>query len=178
MKDTLLRLKQDKTIASFYMKREEPDKLRVGYVSELNDEHFITILINRFGEFDGYLLMKINRLFRIDQNGKYEKKIKALQENKNVKLRFLDFQSDDFTTELLEYAKKNKLAVSVELNDSGMTDIQGFIEDVCDSKCRFKILDDYGCEDGNTTCLLSEFTEILCDSTDEALIKTLHALEF
>ncbi len=178
MKSRLLELKQKKPIASFYMNREEPDAMRVGYVTAVNDEHFVLMQIGRYGGFDGYLLKACNRLLRVDENGIYERKIKALQEHYQTQAAFLDFPGANLPLELLQYALDNRLVVSVELLESGRTDIQGFAEELSDELCVFRILDDFGRDDGSTTCYLSDITEVLCNSLDEANVKALHEMRF
>ena len=75
---------------------------------------------------------------------------------------------------MLKYAKETEAIVIVELFDSGLEDIQGFVEDFSREKVYIKCIDDFGREDGRTVFATENITGISCDSEKCRTVKLLY----
>ena len=64
--------------------------------------------------------------------------------------------------------------MSIELRDSGIVDVVGFIENVADEVCQIHVVDEYGYDDGCTFVDMSSISQIALGSEDEQRIMKLY----
>ena len=65
---------------------------------------------------------------------------------------------------------KEKIIISIELLDSGIYDIIGFVEEISGNICKIGQVNDDGQSDGVTYIRIQDITQISADSLDERRI--------
>ena len=76
----------------------------MGYISSCNETDYIFQSISPRGLYDGFLLRKTNRIFKLDFNGSYEKKIQTLSKFNNVQHCKFDFGKENLVNAMLKFA--------------------------------------------------------------------------
>lgn len=171
MKEILKQCSPEEVIA-IYTNSDDTDSFCEGFVKAFNDEDFLIYHISPHGLYDGYIVKKTEHIYRINQKGMYEQKILNLYSFRNQEHNNINIVDNNIMFSVLEYARKNKLVVSIELFESGVNDIQGFVienEDyICIDQC-----DDYSQEVGQTHIKLNDISELRCDTDDEIVLRLL-----
>jgi len=81
--------------------------------------------------------------------------------------------NDNLKLSLLKYAKLNNLVVSLELNESGVMDIQGFVSELDEDNIVVNLLTEYGINDGTSSTDIKCISRIDCDTEQEQMLKLL-----
>jgi len=163
----LKELFDSKELASFYSNYEKTDSFHVGTVLAVNDEEIALKLISPYGEDDGVEVFNVEDIFRVETEGKYLEKIKKLCTDSSV-LEFNEkIDENSIIESILKIACDKKEMVSVELIDSGYTEIQGFVESADGDECKFRQVDDYGYEDGLVYVKTGNVTQVSYAREDE-----------
>lgn len=177
MIDLLFEMKRMQENICIYTNANETTKFNFGSVLAANYEEFALYMISPDGNYDGILLEKTSRLYRIDQGGQYYKKMQALMNSSKLPNLDFDLCEESIKESLLNIAFKTKKIVSIELVDSENFDIIGIIEEIKNNLCRIRLIDEYGTEDGMSYVLVEDITSISFDSQDEILrLKLWHNL--
>lgn len=137
-----------------------------GKLLSLNDSEFALMLISCDGNFDGILVKKINDIARVEFGGQYEKKMSRLI-SPDINEYCCSIDNNYITRAVLFLAKNNENIVSVELLDSERVNVMGFVEEIDDSICKIKQIDEYGYNDGYSYIYLNDITQVVCNSQDE-----------
>ncbi len=168
--------KNNKDIVSIYSNYEDTEKFSVGRVLAVNDDDTVLYAYSPYGRYDGYLLKKTDSIFLIETGGSYLEKIAILSDKNcdDFKKEIRKFESSDLVNELLNFAQENSLIVSIELLDSGITDVQGFVDKSENESVIINAVDDYGYSDGTSAVNFRDITFISCDAEDERALKTLY----
>lgn len=161
----------NKMAASFYSNENDPDAHLTGYIEAYNETELLIAHISYYGMYDGYILKRIDDIYRIDFGGKYEEKIKKLYKLKNQRHRDLNISDEYILEPLLEFAKKNELVVSFELD--GYV-ISGFVEELREGCVRVRKVDEYGEPGGESVLEIDAVLTIAVDTDDEQNIKLLY----
>ena len=173
LKDDLEKCKEKHILTSFYSDRDDTDSFSVGYIQGISDKYVLTESISKYGNYDGFDLRLLNRIFSAEWGGLYEKKLEYLYGIKD-KPKAAPKLEKDLCAALLKYAKETEAIVIVELFDSGLEDIQGFVEDFSREKVYIKCIDDFGREDGRTVFATENITGLSCDSEKCRTVKLLY----
>lgn len=128
--------------------------------------------ISPFGLYDGYVVKKIDSVYRIVKDGQYEKKISKLYSLRNQNHGIISIVNNRIMYSLLEHAFLEKLVITVQLFDSGFSDIQGIVLENGNT-ILIDQYDEYGQKNGNTAINLNDISELRCDTDEEATLKLL-----
>ncbi len=150
------------------------DKFIAGFILNVSDEFVLVAHVDSFGFYDGYLVKQLNKIYNIEFDGKYEKKLLTLYKLQNQSHKKVAIDSSSIIIDLLNHAKNNNLAISAELYNSGTYDVQGLIENLNESTITVKLIDDYGCENGMSMFNINNITSLICDSDIEISLKLLN----
>lgn len=173
--EKLQELKNSKKIASFYTNEYNTSRFNVGYIVEFTDEHFLVAAISPYGKYDGFVLLEVGGILRINTDSLYEEKIEKLTKHYNTVHECISIDEGSLVSGLIQYACAQNYIVSLELLNSGVYDVQGYVKDVTDEGCIIKQITEYGEEDGTTFVLLSDITKVSCNSEDEIMLKILNS---
>lgn len=101
--------------ASVYYDTENRGKHFTGYIVGHDNEHLLIAHISAHGLYDGFILKRIEDIYRIDYDGSYEKKIDTLYRVKQQSHPDAAeiTKSDSILKNALCYARDHKLIVSV-----------------------------------------------------------------
>lgn len=163
--DELEKSLQEKEVIAVYMDPEYPESFLVCTVTSLFSDSAIFSCINKDGELNGFQASRLDEIYRIERGTRYIKKMESLAGNKGDEVHFEEVE-DGFRT-LLRYALGQKRLVSVRLYDDDAYDMTRYIRSIEGEKVVLENIDQYGLEDGISIFLLSDTTEINCDSIYE-----------
>ncbi len=176
MKEILQQAREEHTAVSVYSNRDDMDRFMVGYVLGVSDEELLLALISPAGKYDGYALIKLNQIYRVNELGEYEQKIERLYESEESKHAFFPVDESNLTGSLLAFSKLKGYISLIELLD-GEDSVQGFYDDKSGNVISVFSVTDYGERDGKSFFNANEITRIFCDTADEQTVKRLLMLE-
>lgn len=160
-KKNIEKLIKSKELVSIYT-NENSESFEVGVCLACDEEYLIYNSINKFGEDDGLVCVRIDDIFKISYNGKYEKMIKKLWSP----LSYEDFTIDSKNV-LLSFLKnvqeRNKI-VYVECFEDEEEAIIGYIEDADENTITIKYYDCYGEYDGTSLFSLDSVSVFIYNS--------------
>lgn len=90
-KDILEKSRNEKEILSLYTNKEDTERFSVGYILGLCEKYCIIALISPSGLYDGYRVIDINEIYKIEYGGDYEKKLKKLYDIKNNHIKISNY---------------------------------------------------------------------------------------
>lgn len=163
---------KNQAVASLYFDRNEPFSHLTGRVLQANENELLVAHISAHGCYDGFILKRVDDLYRIDTDGKYEQKIEQLYSKKRQSHPSICFNVPNRSLYelLVEYAKQENLIVSVEFDDACLS---GFVASVTPEAMELRIVDEYGAACGMAYFYISEVSTISVDTDDEQDIRLL-----
>mgnify|MGYP006900180291 CR=1 FL=1 len=128
--------------------------------------------ISMHGCYDGYILKRIDDLYRVDVDGKYEQKIGRLYSIKGQSHPPISIDASDrsLLQTLLNFAKQARLIVTFEFADECLS---GFVESMRHETVDLRIVDEYGVICGLHSCLPAKYQLFLSIPIDEQDIRLL-----
>ena len=163
---------ESKSIGSFFCDQAESGKHLTGYVAAYNNDELLIKHISPNGYYDGFILIHISDLFRIDIAGQYEQKITTLYMLREQNHPNINCAGECILFGLMEFAQNNQLIVSLELDDCVLS---GFVQSFSEDHVHLAVLDEYGRTDGDTYLLSDEILSVALDTSTEQNIKLLNS---
>lgn len=171
MKNLLKNCLNNHKVVSLYFDREDNGTHLTGFINSFNTRDIVVAHITPRGEYDGFILKRMNSLYRAECDGAYEKKIGQLYEIKRSSHLYFKAENENLFSYMLNFAKDRELIVTLELlNDS----ITGFVGDFDSENVNIHCINEYGCQDGNATVKAEEITAVYCDTDNENDLKLLN----
>jgi hypothetical protein len=167
-------LGKERDIVLLYTDKEQSQKFSAGIIMEIFDD---AVIIGHYlpnGRYDGYIVKRIDDIYRIEDGSKYANKIQVLSLINGAKHDPLTRINEDAFTTVLYYAYETKRVVTIELFDSGNNDVTGLIERINEGYCTISMLNEYGESDGVSTFAIKNISHLSCDGDDENVIQQLH----
>jgi hypothetical protein len=167
-------------IISVYTNRYQPEKCSVGFIDSLTSEHFIMKHVTPEGISDGFIVRRIEDIFRVDVDGEYEQRINLLyslqnQQHQNF-VKVDEIRKSNLFKESLLIAQKQKLVVSVCIDDTeNQDDIIGYVKDVISNGVTISRISFNGLDDGESSFFIEDIVKLNCDSSDEKILKLLNS---
>ena len=174
MINTLIELYNSNKNASFYTDTQETTKFHFGKVIAINENELALALLSNDGEDDGITIIDPEKVFRVEYDGQYFKKMNKLCILKKINFENYTIDNSNILVSFLHILKEQHEIVSIELVNSGLIDICGFIHTYKNNKCIIKQIDEYGFDDGFSTIFIKDITQITFKSKDEKRIKFLY----
>lgn len=177
---TLKKSIKEKTIISVYSDINNSDNFSCGFVEAISDEHILIQSVNKYGLYGGYVIRRVDGIFRIDDNGDYEKKLCALyniqQQEHNGLLKNELTKDDNLIIEALKSAMINKYVISIYIFSSEQEgeDLSGWVRSLSDSEIVISKISYYGHDDGVAVIQLSNIYKIDCDTDYEISLRLLN----
>lgn len=174
---TLKRACEEHLVASVYPNADESDHFSAGFVECISNEHVLLQSISTAGLYDGYVLRRMDQIFRVNTDGEYENRLRLLYEIQAQTHKPLTSQQSEenrnLLVEVLENSIAHHLVVGIGLSN-GADDINGWVKEISDSHVTISNISYYGNPDGMTTILLSDIDLINCDTDDEIALRLLN----
>lgn len=137
------------------------------------DDTWVAILpVTQDGVSDGLLVKLCEDVFRMDAGGEYAKKMQRLM-GSNPKLEDYSIDAERIAESVLQLAKTEHEIVAVEIENSGIDDITGFVKDSNDKTVIFDVVDSYGAPDGIAMIKASGISQIEYNGIAEKRIQRL-----
>lgn len=152
-------LYKTQNFAEFYTDGET-DVFQVGNIVALSDDMFAFRTFSINGDQIGVVAYSVNRISQIQTETKYIEKIKKLCVQDDYVDISKDINDEHIMQSLVEIALNKKEIVSIKLLENDDYNIIGLPESVGDDECKFKIIDEYGFEDGFAYVKISDISEL------------------
>ena len=164
---------QNNYFVSFYDDISNEEKHYTGKINAFDKDLVLISHINSRGEYDGYILKRIQDIFKISFNGKYEDKIKNLYEHKKQSHTLSLENCKNIVKALFQYAISNKKIVRFETENSIVI---GYVKKFDNDVAMILQLNDYA-EKSSETCLnIDMFDTISVDTDYEQDLDILYSL--
>ena len=169
MLTTLFDIYEKNHIASIFLNSLDAEIHLTGFVGAVSADSIIVKHVSPEGLYDGFVLLHIDDICRLDVNGKYEQKIRTLYEIKEQSHPTFS-TTEDLYSSLLLYCQKNNICISAELDNSKLI---GVISDFDNNHIRMQLMTEYGEKNGETIVLSNHISSFSADSQPEHDIKIL-----
>lgn len=168
MKEKLLELQKKNKNISIYCCRDT-DRFLYGKLLAVNDDEFALLMYTPLGMYDGIIVKELENITRIEYDGQYEQKMQKVL-LKDINLKDIIIDDSQIARSVLDLSLKQNKIVSIELLNSGIDDVVGFVDEIQENKCTIKLVDEYGYEDGYSCILISDITQVMFNGEKESLL--------
>lgn len=136
-------------IVSIYS-NEDSEQFCVGYILAVNYDYILIQHLSPNGKYDGYVFQKISNIYRVGYDEPYTEKIRKLYDLEHHKHEDMDVDSTNILVQFLKRAAERKWVVAIELNESGLYDVQEFVLESNEKNITIQKIADNGKYDGIT----------------------------
>lgn len=157
----LTKINVEKKAVSIYSDSENDTKFNVGYIVALNPEQLLLRNISPGGEYDGYMWLRVENVFRCSVDGKYEEKILQLGRRRNREGLNLEVRQKNILRDLLTYSMKEKRLLEFVFLGGYIT---GYILEFSEEAFEIQEVNEYGKIDGVSCVTMRIVDEIHLDS--------------
>lgn len=177
IKKKLALAQQTGTLIGIYNDKENTRAFFAGFICAMDNEFVLLAHVQSGGLYDGFILLELSSIYRIEKNTLYLQKIERLYAFNNQ--HHLTFIQKTLPTvqETLSFAKENSFVVSIQLLRSGYDDVIGIVKELEGEHLTINELDEYGKSLGEVIVDIRTITQIACDTEDEHPIGQLINLE-
>lgn len=175
MYSKLMKSKDSNELVALYSSEYDCDKFSVGYIYELKDDKILILNVGVHGEFDGYMVMYVDDIFRIETKSRYINKVSKLQSFKMPE-KFEVNLTDDLFMDLVKISKEYKRIVAVAYGEE-FEEIRGFVTEIGNA-ITFLQVNEYGEEDGETSIALEMISKIVFDDVECRDVEKLYNSNF
>lgn len=164
-------------VVSVYTDAISQSACSVGYVDIFNNNEVRLKSISEHGENAGYEIRSLDGVYKISIDGKYEKKLKSL--NDDITSVFDEYilsspkSNTNIIRKTLAEAMENYLIVTVWTSDRS-TSIVGLVEYINNEALNVLSIDDFGDVDGNIVIDINLITDVDCNTKREQVLKYLY----
>jgi hypothetical protein len=176
IKTILQEAKLKNILVSIYDDIDDWSCCSVGYVDIVTDTHVRLCALSRHGKPAGLEIRCLSEIFKVEYDGKYEKKIQALAENQQRifnQVELNDASSDNLIVDTLRQAKDNSAVIVVWGKDPSDS-LVGYVESIDPEVVTMRLIDDFGDEDGMSAINIDEITDIDFNTLSEQVINFLY----
>lgn len=180
IKNTLTESINKGYILSIFSNRNQRGRCSVGLIEQVTSQHVVMKHISVNGQYDGYILRRLEDIIRIDINGQYEKRLQTLYLlQKQQHLDLFDKKvkrNGNLVKEFLTYSMGKRLVVSVCIDETEeQEDIVGWVKDMNDTEVTISKISFEGYDDGETIFDICEIIKLNCDSLEERVLGLLNS---
>lgn len=150
-----------------YSNSEDISGFTFGRFIACDDSFFAFEMVTPNGNPDGVLVKEIDKVYRVEKNSKYCRKMEIIMEACKCQMPDYSIDDHDVVGSIMEKAQSTKRVVSIELLNSGKEDIVGFVENLTTEQYVIRQYDEYGEEDGISYIKKEDISQISFDSEDE-----------
>lgn len=170
MRALLERIKLQNKKVSLYGNTANTSSFMFGSVISVSESKVLLYLLSPSGDFDGFLLKNIEDIYRVEFDDQYSKKMQRLIKSDALPPypnKLICDTPKDLTICMLQYANQEEEIVSIELLNSGIINVIGFVQEINKKLCAIQQIDELGNLDGITYIYLQDITQISAASSDE-----------
>jgi hypothetical protein len=146
----------------------DPAAFAAGWVEAVTDEHILLRHMSPHGRYDGYRLLNIEDIFRVDSTGRYLERLRLLSQVREERFPRL-FKTEveenaNLLTETLLAVQSNEWLVRIFVLDGD--DEAGWIKNVAHDTVTITRVDHFGVADFEATVHLEAISEMHCDDEE------------
>jgi hypothetical protein len=156
-----------------YTNTSSTEKFSAGIISGVFDEDFIMQHFTTMGQYDGYIVKKIDDVFRIETESKYVEKLEYLIQHFESRHDPIEDKFHNGALNVINYAKEQKKVISITMFDNEDVELSGYVEKFNDELIWVNVIDLYGEDDGKCIIKLDKITFISCDTEVEIVLRIL-----
>lgn len=176
IKNILEEAKLSNSLVSIHTDPEHWNQFSVGYVDSITDTHVRIKALSRFGSAFGYEVRSISEIFKVESDGKYERKIEKL--SKNQERFFHEVQlphqaSPDLIRDTLQQALDKSVIVVIWGSDPEDS-LVGYVKKVDSEVVSLHLINEFGEDDGMSSIQISEITSLDFNTSPEQVRKFLY----
>lgn len=166
------------TLLSIYDNKNDIDKFYVGYVAEIFDDSILLYSYNENGEEDGYLLIRLVDIFKIEKESIYLKSLSFLVQQNTSTNRKLNWKirngREEGVAEMISMCHEQKILVTIKLIYEDY--IVGYVVEDDDEFLFIEAYSKNGMQDGYNLIWFRDIQNIHFEGKEEKnLIKLLNA---
>ena len=174
MLKTMIELSRLCRPVSLYTNRENTETFHYGIILAVNESEVAINQISPNGDDDGISVFSVEKVYRIEFGGQYEKKMKVLCDRKQIPERRVEINGKSILLSVLQYAFQTKQIISLSLVDSGCEDVVGIPIGVQDGEWKIQSIDEYGFLDGISYVKEDSMTGLTMSREEEKRIAILY----
>lgn len=169
--------KQNDMVA-VYSDPSHPECAAVGYIDSLSAKQLALKHVTPEGISDGYVIRRIEDVFRIDVNGEYERRLTQLyqlhnQQHEDFFPHSMTPQRDLFREGLI-IAQERNFVVSICMDETEeQMDLVGFVKEVRSQTVTLSRISIDGFDDGESTIFIDDIIKMNCNTANERNLKLL-----
>ena len=156
----------DGELVSLYTDPEE-ERFTVGFVLAVTEESVLLKLVDPYGNFDGFSLLRTADICRIEFGGQYEQKIMKLYRRREDPRVLEPEPSISLEEFFLSYAEKEHILIALLTDGEDGKTLFGFVEALTPERLTLRCIDDYGRGDGIVVLDRARLARLSCLSQDE-----------
>lgn len=176
IKTTLERAKLSQSLVSVYYDSDDWSHFSVGYVDLVTASHVRLRAVSRYGEPAGFEIRELPEVCKVEQGGKYEKKIEKLVRNKGQVFKEVglkDYSASDLFRDALRQSLEDSVIIVVWGNDDDDSST-GYVEDLEAESFTLRLINQFGENDGFATMSIDEIICLDFNTRSEQMRKFLH----
>jgi len=167
----LCEIMASQVFAALYSNFSDTTSFIYGKIIAVNEQHLLIYMISPDGNFDGFLMKKVDDIFRIETGGQYSRKMSRLiSEDATTHSSDIILSTDDIPSSLLTASKTMQQVVAIEQMNSGINNVIGIVKNISGSCVAVSQIDEYGNADGVSYIQISDISQISYMSQDEQRI--------
>jgi hypothetical protein len=166
--DLLREAQSNETLIGVFSDPSNPSAFAAGWVEAVSDEHLVLRHVSQHGRYDGYRLVPLENVFRVDSTGRYLERLRFLSQVREERFPHL-FKSGiaedaNLVVEILLAAQQNDLLVLVSVLEG--SDLTGWIKQIGHDTVIITLVDNDGVSDFDSTVHLEAITAVYCNDED------------
>ena len=173
--DSLAKAKADATLVALYANPDNPRAFSAGWVEAVSSEHVVLRHVSPDGRYDGYILRYLERVLRVDTQGRYLERLAFLFQARRQEfpLQLLPkiTPESNLLVETLLAAQRNDLLVAVEI--AAEDSESGAVKAVNGDAAIINVYDLLGSPDSETTVHIEAISAISVDDEQLQSLKLL-----
>ncbi len=166
-------------MVAVYTDPSHPECAIVGYIDSLSAKQIAMKHVTPEGISDGYVIRRIEDVFRVDVNGEYERRLAQLyqlqnQQHEDLFPQSVTLQSDLFREGLI-IAQEGNFVVAICMDETEeQMNLVGFVKKVRSQTVTLSRISVDGLDDGESTFFIDDIVRMNCNTADERNLKLLY----
>lgn len=174
MKKKLKNLCKSEQYISIYSRSEgNQNTFSYGQILAVSEIYYALVMFSPSGKFDGIKVGEIDNILKIETGVLYNQRMQKIIDKKSYKKEDYNIKEENIVLSFLECAQKKEYIVSIELANSGINDVVGFVDCLENSVCSVNQVDLYGYNDGRVFFEIDDISQIICNSLEEQTLLNL-----